>query len=354
LDRKILLDDLKYLLDRIKEDGFEPGAYVPVGGYEAIDYAADIMTTFLDFIRYSTDIRLKHELSKDIEQAIDKAIEFLVGSVYEDSNGCRWSGSTTVVSGKTVYGHVYFTCSAGNALYYALEHYKKLEEGRIERLRQLIQGSHTWLLKRKRGERYYSDETFRTTESTSALYNADMLFSTWELIKDPKIKDFAEECLKYYYNFLETSRNEFNLEVFYPALVPDAKSPVWVDDRTTIANCLKVFCLGKKVLEKSDIIDQAFLSFLNELANDVIDEMDSGNNVWEKGQYLIYSNLRAIEGLLLFEKYGAHEKIQNFSLFDYRRVVQAALNTEVVMKAFMDEFRKLSGPGTEESSKEEA
>ena len=349
LDKKILLDDLKYLLDCVRKDGFEPGAYVPVGGYEAIDYAADIMTTFLDFIRYATDIRLKDELLKEVEQVIDKAISFLVDSVYEAPDGYRWAGSSIVASGKTVYSHVYFTCSAVNALYYAVEHYKKLDSARIERLTQLIQGSHTWLSKRKSGERYYSDEKLTITQSTSALYNMDALFSTWKLIKDSRIKDFAEQCLKDYYNFLKNSRSEFDLDIFYPALVRDAKAPVQIDDRTTIANCLKVFCLGKTVLDKGDLIDQAFLSFLSQLANDVIDEMDPDENVWEKGHYLIYSNLRTIEGLLLFEKYGAHEEIEKFSVFDYREIVRAALSSEAVMKAFIDEFRRLSGPRSEES-----
>ena len=341
------IQDIRFVLKTISEEGFSPSPYLYVREkVEFTDTAATALKLFTMVYNYisKTDLKKKKEwgdLLGEIPLVIEKGINFLQKCGYTDKKGLRWAGTDVGKIQKKSYFNVYFTSEVAIALNFVLKFTSNsLPKTKREEVEESIRKACFWVLGQQRRNIIYGDESLIKGEINYFFYGLNCLFDCFDYLD----RDQQSKTASLFDNFLEEVRKgeeELSFITYIDVPLSGYAKPIYYDDRSSIANIITILCKGRNILRRQKAFDEVFFNTLNLYRRSLLDLKDVKNDLWNKNNFLLYLNNRAIEALLYFASFGqtiVFEKLSEQSLVE---ALKNTLENPQIQQIFLSELNRL-------------
>ncbi len=343
LDENILLEDLMRVIRIIDKEGFLPSPYLYVREkVEFTDSASLFLKLFTMVHKHiaGTDLSKNTEWSsllKDIPEIIERGIGFLLGCGHRDKKGLRWAGTTTWKAQKKSFCNVYFTSEVASALSFVLKFYpEELLKGLKAKCEDAVREACLWILGQYKGNTLYGDEAMTKGDISYFFYGLSCLFDCFDYLEKDQ-QNRVTDLFKHFIQEVKRGEEELSFLTYMDVPLPNYPKPIYYDDRSSIANIITTLCKGRDLLH---IADEQFFAILNSYRRALLDLKDPKNDLWDKNNFLLYLNTRAIEALLYFAAFGQavfYEKVSEQKLLD---ALKSTLGDPQIQQIFLSELNR--------------
>jgi len=311
LDKGILINDLKDILNVIKKDGFYPSPYSQIPGATDDQYtefaAFSLDFCALVFSEFKKDDKLC-ALSKEISK---KALSFLINpdNFLLDDKGCRWGGTTQFRRTKIVkqlFTDTYFTSQVLLSLSKIIDHpVLKLNEAKKEEIKKVIQNGCKWLISRIKNNQIYGGEDKDDDR---------LVYTTWGLKALVETKNYHSEdyneilkpVITKYVNDIDAKIEKEGVtigQIFFTVLsLSIDDNPISYDDRSDWGGVFLALISLRKVQDFEAILEEAsYFQVLEKVYNGILLMRNGITNLWYKDYFIISIHNILIEAFIEFD-----------------------------------------------------
>ncbi len=347
IEDEIVLQDLSFVSKTIKSDGFSPSPYLYVREkVEFTDCAALALKLFILVFSHISETDLKRkkewaELLEDIPIIVDKAISFIRKCGYSDKKGLRWAATEVWKIQKKSYLNMYFTSEVSSALSFLIKHYTgSVAKFDKEEIIELIRKSCMWILGQHKNKIFFGDEAMAKGEINYSFYALNCLFDCYEFLE--KDQQYTTAILfEEFIDRIRVGEEELPFITYIDVPLTGYPKPIYYDDRSSIANIITTLCKGREELKRHKTFDDILFNTLNLYRRSLMDLKDPNNDLWNKNNFLLYLNNRAIEALLYFASFGQVLVFEKLSEQNLLEALKSTLENPQIQQIFLSELNRL-------------
>lgn len=347
LDENILLEDLRGVIEIIGKEGFSPSPYLYVREkVEFTDSASLALKLFTMVHKHiaGTDLKTKTEwlgLLEGTSEIIKRGIEFLLKCGHRDKKGLRWSGTPTWKAQKKSFCNVYFTSEAASALSFVLKFYSGILPKELkEKCAAAVSEACLWILGQHKRNALYGDEAMTKGDINYFFYGLNCLFDCFDYLE----RDQQDKVARLFESFLQEVKDgeeKLSFLTYMDVPLSGYPKPIYYDDRSSIANIITTLCKARDPLRKYSVVNEQFFAALNLYRRVLLELKDPKNDLWDKNNFLLYLNTRAVEALLYFAAFGQavfYEKVSEQKLLE---ALKNTLDNPQIQQIFLSEMNRL-------------
>ena len=347
-DDKFIIDEIKYLYDNYKEEGFFPSPYsFTRENYDIIDFASHcvcVVSEVLPLTRKDFFSKVKKtpkkEIQKSLLEMLKDALRFIKDSSFSDKHGTCWEGIYGEKRKKPSFPNVYFTSHAIKALSKAVnsEELHLTNEEKEGYIKLIKQGVH-WIFQCEKDALITADIKKTRSEVNFGVYAFLGIFDVWKYLdasQQEKATALFENLLNYFKNNLDSLITQSSFQV----LLPEAKKPSYYEDRISKGHVLSVLCRGKDILKDASFINEEYDNLVTNVLRIVLDEGNLNEGYWQKDNYYLHYTCDCIIGLLDYESYGTVVEY-TFNETDILQALNNTLKRAEIRNMFLSELNKI-------------